>query len=126
MEWVAEYEDGSRLRQYDGGRVSKYTDIDRDRLSAFVIVSDGDEVLRMNLGEGQRLICRKRVRKSFTGELLGLVWLVGWQRTVRDESGEELNVQHIHVISEDGRIETIPRWNEEVYPVRLLEEEKNG
>ena len=119
MEWIAGYEDGTCLRQYNVNKTNKYTDIDRSRMISFTIMDGDKTVIKMNLDDGKRLIYRRRVWMDITHKTQRVVLMVGWQQNVKG-----VNVQHIHLISEDGCIETIPGWSKEWYSPVLLEEEK--
>lgn len=119
--WRAIYKDGTFLNQ---GK-NQYENIDRTKLAAFEIYEpDGDvasfdgelkpidrSIYKLNLEEGQRLICRrlgiKRVN-AVTGKETQAddhVFMVGWQQNVNGK-----NVQSITYILPDGRIEQSGKW----------------
>jgi len=108
MQWEARYNDAS-LHQFNGdGSENKYADIDRNRLLSFVLYGDdGKPVFELFLDPGQRLIYRRRVRKS-PGLADIIIYLVGWQMTVGGE-----NVQSIAYVSEDGQVALAGRWRDD-------------
>jgi len=124
--WKAIYNDGTELPQYDGDKVKKYTDIDRDKLIAFELLKSGDDIpiVKINLEQDQRLIYRRRCRIniSSSGRTDEAVYIIGWQRTIDGQ-----NVQSILYVDEDCKIEMIGKWSEDnvLYcaPI-LIDEEK--
>lgn len=102
--WVANYEDGKTLRQYQNGKEMKYADIDRERLTRFDMVDfdTNKPVFSMYLRGGQQLIYRRRTLVKFDGTRT-IIWLVGWQTNVFTNSG----LKHFTVINylhEDGSV----------------------
>lgn len=118
--WKAVYSDGKSLTQYNEGKVSKYTDIDRTRLKCFELYSD-KLILRVHLGDGKRLIFRRRVHINMQSQVKSIMYLVGWQKKVGNE-----NIQSIAYIF-DGHIEMAGKWDESsdwFYSPNLIKEEK--
>lgn len=128
MQWVAYYDDGTHLRQYDdAGIESKYADIDRSRLTSFALYDGGrvdgvdisgnpvvgsyltasKKLLHLHLESGQRLIYRRRVEQSVGTEIPNVCYMIGWQQLIKGE-----NVQAICYVFEDGTIEVAGRFNE--------------
>ena len=124
LTWKAIYSNDKSLNQYNEGKVSKYTDIDRKLLKFFELYNEGKLFLRLHLGDGKRLIYRKRVSQEIgTGKKRNL-YLVGWQKKVKGE-----NIQSIVYIFEDGHIEIAGKWDEEsrfFYSPNLIKEEAYG
>jgi hypothetical protein len=121
--WKAVYTDGSSLDQYNDGKVSKYTDIDRTKLQFFELWDKDKLILRLHLEPGRRLIFRKRVEQQImTSEKKTMFWMVGWQQTIKGE-----NVQSINYIFEDGHVESAGAWDEKsiFYAPNLTKEEKD-
>ena len=121
--WVSVYNDNTRLPQFnEDGSENKYQDIDRGKLSSFEFYKDGKIILVCDIAPGARLIYRKRVEQSSSGEQLN-VYLIGWQKTI-----EGKNVQSIACVPDyndmilfsDGWREG-SRW---LYPVVELECER--
>ncbi len=100
---VVYYNDGSKLKL---GEQIAYDNIDRSRLSAFALVKDDKEILRLHLESGQRLIWRKRCFIAPSKKEI-VVHLVGWQKTAGNE-----NVQSIAYVFEDGHIEMAGAFRE--------------
>lgn len=122
--WKAIYSDDKSLNQYnEDGTENKYTDIDRTILEFFEIYRDDKLVLKIHLGDGKRLICRRRVDLSIQKKkIVRVVYLVGWQKTINGE-----NIQSICYVFEDGHIEMAGAWNEKssfAYAPNLMKEEK--
>jgi len=105
--WKAIYSDGKSLNQYNEGKTSKYTDIDRNLLQFFELYNGDKLIFRVHLDDGKRLIFRKRVSQEMNSGNKKNVYLVGWQKKIGGE-----NVQSIAYIFEDGRIELAGAWNE--------------
>lgn len=125
LKWKAVYSNGGSLNQYnEDGSVNKYTDIDRGILEFFELYRDEKLIIRIHLGDGKRLIFRRRVSLHISGTITGVLYLVGWQKTVGGE-----NIQSISYLFEDGHIEMAGAWNEKsefAYAPNLIEEEKDG
>jgi len=126
VHWEAVYNDGTSLKQFEGDKENKYTDIDRTKLEKFILFSDGLPKVVVHLDENKKLICRKRVAKKVGLVSLQVkseesVWLVGWQ-----ERRAGVNVQMVCALFEDGRVEVVDRFKEGhpwLYPVKFLPEE---
>ena len=127
VEWKAVYTDGNSLSQYNKGDgiENKYTNIDRSRLSQFILFADGNPKVIISLNDNKRLIYRKRIAMSFAGANAGnqeTVYLAGWQ-----EERQGINIQMICFLFEDGHIEITDKFEENhswFYPVIFLPEEK--
>jgi len=117
LEWVANYIDATELRQFQDGKESKYTDINRDKLYRFDMVDRDTKqtVYSLYLRDGQRLIFRRRtLKKVNVGDVV--VFLVGYQQTFMTNMGPK-NVTVINYIHPDGSISLDgPRNNLELYP----------
>ena len=124
MQWVAYYEEGNWLRQYDDdGTEHSYRDIDRNRVTSFALY-DGPpatrKILHLHLLEGQRLIYRRRVELPSNT----VVYLVGWQKTINGE-----NVQSIAYVFPEGEVIMAGKWNEQdrwMYSIEEFGFEKDG
>lgn len=116
LKWMAVYEDNTVLPQLkDDGTENKYTDIDRERLTEFIIYNDEDDakrkilVLSIDRDEGERLIYRRRnSMDATTGDTTWSVLLVGWQKLVNGK-----NVQNLNWIFPDGTIVNTGRFHNE-------------
>lgn len=108
--WIAYYRDGTSLRQFphrgSAEDEHKYGDIDREKLSAFIVRDDEVPLLVLHIPEGGRLIYRKRTEQR-PGEPPQQVWIVGVQET---KNGH--NSQYILVLFDDGHIEVLNRFQE--------------
>ena len=120
---VAYYGDNKKElgKQADGSSFG-YTDIDREKLSAFALFRDDKKIIKLHLDEdGKRLIWRKREYKR-PGKSTNTIHLLGWQKTVNGK-----NVQSIAYVFDDGHIELAGRFKEN-HPifdkVELIDEEK--
>ncbi len=122
--WKAVYPEGCLNQYNEDGSVNKYTDIDRTMLKYFELYKEDKLILRVHLGDGKRLIYRRRVALGLDGKIKGVVYLLGWQKTV---SGE--NIQSICYVFEDGHIEMAGAWDEKSpfsYAPNLIKEEKDA
>ncbi len=126
--WKAIYGDGTVLGQFNSdGSENKYTDIDRTRLSQFLLLKGAEPIVVIHLDANKKLICRRRVAMHVTGKKAGtkeVVWLAGWQ-----ENRKGVNVQMISFVFEDGHIEVVDRFYENhpwFYPINFLPEERIG
>jgi hypothetical protein len=111
LQWVAVYKDESIVTQYnEDGSESKYSDIDRAKLSEFHIIdADTKEtVYAVALDPGQRLIFRRRSMMAGNGELLGTIILCGWQQNVKGQ-----NVQSIGWVFPNGSVIQTGRFRED-------------
>lgn len=108
MGWKVEYSDGSSLAQYnEDGTVNTYRDIDREKLVSFSL-SVFNNTYTVSLEDGRRLIYRQRVKVS-PGKPDEVIYLLGWQKTVRGE-----NIQSILFISKDEVI-SAGRWGQGMF-----------
>lgn len=108
IQWVAIYNDGTKLYQYNGEQEFKYSDIKRDKLAGFALLKGDTPLILFHLEEGQRLIYRKRHFLRFDGQR-SHVYLVGWQKNVKGE-----NVQSIACVFENGQIQIIGKWRDDI------------
>jgi len=108
LRWIAQYNDGTILKQYDKEKENKYRDIDRKNLKYFDIYKDG-LIFRLHLSDGKRLIYRRRVIMT-AGDGSKVIIIVGFQETIRG-----VNRQAITLIFPDGHTELLPKWKEGVY-----------
>lgn len=122
MEWLAIYNDGTTLPQYnEDGTENKYTDIKRDELIGFALSHNKVAKLALHLDPNKKLIYRKRVAKKFSGAEEA-VYLCGWQELV-----EGKNRQCLCAVFEDGHIEVLDGFKEGTqwfYPVIFRPEER--
>lgn len=110
LQWVAYYGDEVFPQYNPDGTENRYQDIDRDRLTAFALVKDGNLVTRVHFEAGMRLIYRRRVAIR-AGDKVTVCYLVGWQKT---ENG--VNSQAISCVFEHGGpVEIIPRWTDGMF-----------
>jgi hypothetical protein len=132
LSWIAHYDDGTRLVQYNGASPpATYGDIDRARLAAFELVdvsgrtlvvvdfrddSGGDE----DVGP-KRLIWRVRHRQDAKGGH-DRIHLVGWQRLVKGRNMQAV----LYVNDETGGIVMggQPSRHPLMHEVRLQEQER--
>ncbi|MCH7561883.1 MAG: hypothetical protein IIC67_11070 [Thaumarchaeota archaeon] len=123
--WKAIYSDGKSLNQYNEDKsVNKYTDIDRNILKFFELYDKDKLILRVHLGDSKRLIYRRRVSLRMEGTITEVIYLVGWQKTIKGK-----NIQSINYIFEDGHIELKGAWDEKspfAYSPNLIKEEMNS
>ena len=97
MQWLATYQDGTTLGQYNGSGEISSERIDRSKLTAFALVNEeGSRVLELHLEPGQRLIFRRRIEQP-VGGLQIVCYLVGWQQTIHGQ-----NVQSIAYVFDEG------------------------
>ena len=112
-----------KLGEEADGKKFGYSDIDRDKLSAFSLEKDGEEIIRLHLDEDKRLIWRER-NYIVAGSKAKTIHLLGWQKTIKGE-----NVQSIAYVFDDGKVELAGRFREG-HPVfnsiELLDEEKDN
>ncbi len=103
--WVVQYTDGTQRAEKDG---LGYHDIDRARLSVFVLCEEGTmrPVVVVHLSPERKLIYRKRCTVNEAGEKHH-VYLVGWQQLVGGK-----NVQVLTALFEDGHIEITDGFKE--------------
>ncbi len=102
--WVANYTDGTQLRQFQDGKEMKYANIDRDRLIRFDMIDAQTEkaVYSMYLNEGKKLIFRRRTLKQI-GKPDVVIFLVGYQITFMTNVGSKTETV-INYFHPDGSI----------------------
>jgi hypothetical protein len=107
--WRAIYNDNTFLNQYrKDGTANGYGNIDRTKLKSFEMYNtkDNKSILKLDLEPGQRLIARRRTWQDLnTNEIIGYVWLIGWQKTINGK-----NKQTVYHILPDGKIEKHGKW----------------
>jgi predicted proteasome-type protease len=117
--WKCQYNDGSVVSRKKG---LKYKDIDRDRLSKFILCSsDNKEVLVFEVGGNRRLILRTRTAIEMN-QVTQTIWICGYQETINGE-----NRQTLFFVYPNGTIEATNGFDENHkwhYPVNLLPEEQ--
>jgi len=107
IQWIAHYGTEIFPQFNEDGTENKYADIDRDRLTAFSLVRNNGILVRIHMGEGKRLIYRKRVELR-PGDRETICYLAGWQQTIDGK-----NVQSIACIFENlGTVEMISEWKD--------------
>jgi hypothetical protein len=105
MYWIANYEGGSKLMQFENGKENKYGDIDREKLERFDMVESATDkiIYSMYLRDGQKLIYRRRTLKRLDGTPDAVIYLVGWQMTMMTNSGPR-SIKVINYFHPDGSI----------------------
>lgn len=100
MQWLAIYDDDSSLMQYkEDGTENSYFDIDRSRLTHFVMLEGDKAVLVVEFERrSQKLIYRKRTFVDGNGKLKGVVYLVGWHENING-----ISIKCINYIYPDGK-----------------------
>lgn len=123
MYWIADYGDKCLPQYNDDDTENKYTDIDRDRLTRFLLVDElGSIRVVLNLTPDKKLIYRRRVAMSVFTKTRKVVYILGWQQNINNN-----NVQFLNFYFEDGHIETTDGFKEDhqwYYPVVFLPEEE--
>ena len=122
VEWKAIYNDGTEYNQYENGKANSYAEIDRSRLSQFVLHENNKPLIVIHLDKRKKLIYRRRVAKHVFGGKEEVVYIVGWQEHINC-----MNIQSISFLFEDGHIEVLDRFKENhdwFYPVNFIPEEK--
>ena len=108
LRWAAVYNDGSLLPQYnEDGSENKYTDINRDILKQFLLLSTTSVRFILNLKPEFKLIYRLRTIK-INNDVKERVHIVGYQQNI---SGK--NIQHINfIVDSTGVIEVTDGFRE--------------
>ena len=109
--WVVQYNDGAQRAEKDG---LGYQDIDRDRLSVFILCESKTmkPLVVVHLSPERKLIYRKRCTVNHKNEKHH-VYLVGWQQKMRTFEGASVkNVQTLTALFEDGHIEVTDGFKE--------------
>jgi hypothetical protein len=107
IQWIAHYDTEIFPQFNEDGTENKYADIDRNRLTAFSLVRDGNIIARIHLSPDKRLIYRRRVEKRPGLEDVRLS-LAGWQKTVNGE-----NIQSIVCVFDHmSTVEVIDGWRD--------------
>lgn len=117
--WIANYDDKTQLKQFEGTKENKYADIDRERLVRFDLIDydTNKAVLSVYINEGKQLIFRRRTLKRFDGSPDVVIFLVGYKQTIMTSSGVRafISINYLHPdgsISLDGA-----RDNLELLPI---------
>jgi glycerophosphoryl diester phosphodiesterase len=122
ISWKAIYDGGESLSQFNlDGRENKYTDIDRKKITQFVLYRDKTPVVVIHLGGKKRLIYRMRRALDNHGNQEA-VYLAGWQ-----EKRNGTNIQSIVFLFEDGHVEILDRFYEKnlwFYAINFLPDER--
>lgn len=102
--WVANYDDETKLYQFEAGKENKYADINRERLVRFDMVNrdTNKPIYAMYLREGQQLIFRRRTLKKIN-QPDTVIFLVGYKQTFMTLSGPRTNIV-MNYIHPDGSI----------------------
>ena len=125
--WKALYNDGSFLSEIDEGIIHKYPEINREKLTKFMII-DEQNIPRVSLAilPGQKLIYRKRRQAHREGGVLvthATIHVVGFH-----ENRDGVNVQMLAFVFPDGRVELMDRFRSDnpdyIEIENLLDEEK--
>jgi len=111
LTWQAVYhkdgditEDSEIYSQFNpDGTENPYKDIDRFRLGRFDLLHEGKIVYSLVIRKNQRLIFRRRSLVALNGDLVGLVFLVGWVMTITTPSRQR-NLYAINYLQPDGSI----------------------
>lgn len=101
--WEAEYMDGIKVLQYENGVENSTAGLDRDRLKLFRLFSDKGCVFEAHFDKergNRKLIFRRRNLCGPSGELLNVVYLVGWHENIKGVS-----TKAICYIYGDGHVE---------------------
>jgi hypothetical protein len=99
--WAAVYDDISlppALYQFDPETDVEVSGehIDRARLKSLILTDeDGDPWVEQIFAPGQRVVYRRRIEQPVNSRRPIVVFLLGWQVTVRDDADSPLNLQHI-------------------------------
>lgn len=120
--WMAGYNDGTLLTQYEpDGRENKYTDINRSKLTRFILFRAGKPLVVIHLDNNKKLIYRMRRAQNNKG-YEEVVFFAGWQ-----ERRNGNNTQMIMFLFEDNHIEIVDRFYENhlwFYAMNFLPDEK--
>lgn len=120
--WSAFYTDGKSLSQIAAnGHENNYGDIDKKKLTKFVLYRYEEPMIVIHLGGNKRLIYRMRRAMNNHGEE-ETVYLAGWQ-----ERKNGMNVQMIAFLFENDHIEIVDRFVEGhpwFYPIQFMPEEE--
>lgn len=103
MKWLGIYNDETYLCQFnDDGTENPYNAIDRGKLTHFAILQDDNKLVLIVAFERptQKLICRRRTFIDISGNVKGIIWLVGWHENIKG-----ISVKSICYIYPDGHIE---------------------
>lgn len=113
IQWVAVYNDDTVLPQYMyywiGTRENKYKDIDRSKLLFFDLFDMEQKkiLIRVHFDDPRKRLIYRRRKKQRQGGGEQVVWLAGWQMTVKGE-----NVQMLSCLNEAGETIITGGWRE--------------
>lgn len=117
LTWEAFYTTGSLSQYNEDGTENKYTDINRNILTRFLL-KDTKVRFVLNLDTDKKLIYRKRIAKSLMNNVKETVYIIGYQHG----SNQSINFY----FESTGHVETTDGFKEGhkwYYPVVFLEEE---
>ena len=105
--WEAVYDNGTSLSQFNpDGSENKYVNIDREKITQFVLYRNGKPAVVIHLNRNKKLVYRMRRAQDNHGNQEA-VYLAGWQ-----EKRNGKNVQMISFLFEDNHIEIVDRFHE--------------
>ena len=120
--WRAIYSDGKSLFQFNpDGSENKYFDINRIKLTQFVLYRYGKPAVVIHLDSAKRLIYRMRRAMDNRGNS-ETVYLAGWQET---RNGR--NIQMIVFLFQDNHIEIVDRFYKDhkwFYAIQFVADER--
>jgi len=94
MKWIAKYNDGTYLPQFNNDlSENRYLDINREKLTEFIILDDNDRIIMVIQFERptQKLIYRKRTFMDMNSNIRGILYLVGWHENINGTSIKVIN-----------------------------------
>jgi len=106
--WIANYQDGSQLKQYENNRENKYYDIDRDNLVRFDLLDyeTNKAVYSYWVREGEQLIYRRRtLRPVIVTEQrpIQVIYIVGYKKKTMTNAGVKEDIV-LNYIYQDGSV----------------------
>ena len=120
--WRAIYSDGKSLLQFNpDGSENKYFDIDRIKLTQFVLYRYGKPAVVIHLNGAKKLIYRMRRAMNNRGNS-ETVYLAGWQ-----ENQNGRNIQMIMFLFQDNHIEIVDRFHKDhewFYGIQFIADER--
>jgi hydroxymethylpyrimidine pyrophosphatase-like HAD family hydrolase len=107
FEWLAEYKDGSIIRQNNAfGKIISSDEIDRDKLKTFTLICDNKIIVKLHINNNERLVYRRRVEKTI-GDSEIACHIIGWRKLVDNKI-----CQSMMYVFEDGNIEMASDFQE--------------
>lgn len=120
--WIARYSDGTSLNQIDpDGTKHAYSDINRDKLSAFEMWKGDQRMVYIRFKKGQQLIWRRRVETSPEG-VVEVCHIIGKQENIKGKNYQGI----VGLFESDGRIEITDKFEEGhpwFFPVQIHKDE---